>query len=110
MILPAAGLKRAATAVAALFLGCRINYKADLFGINVVVVNAAYTSKVCNKCSSFGKRIEDRFECPNCGTLHADTNAASNILKRKDDNEIGLYTPYKKVKEILEARSEQKAK
>jgi hypothetical protein len=35
----------------------------------------------------------------------ADINAAGSILKRRDDLEIGRYTPYQKVKEILEKRT-----
>lgn len=91
------------------YINDRINYKASLFGIDVTVVNAAYTSKICSRCGRFGKRSGDIFKCPVCGIFHADTNASSNVLKRKDDNEIGLYTPYKKVKEILETRSKEKA-
>jgi len=33
--------------------------------------------------------------------LQADYNGAVNVLHRKGDPEIGLYTPYRKVKEIL---------
>lgn len=91
------------------YINDRINYKACLFNIKVTVVNAAYTSKVCSECGRFGKRSSDNFECPVCGVFHADVNASLNILKRKDDNEINLYTPYKKVKKILESRIEQTA-
>jgi len=35
----------------------------------------------------------------------ADINAAGSILKRRDDLEIGRYTPYKRVREILEKRT-----
>ena len=86
------------------YINDRISYKAGLFSASMIIVNAAYTSKVCSKCGRFGKRDGDEFECPVCGILHADKNASLNVLMRKDDNEIGLYTPYKQVKEILEAR------
>ena len=36
--------------------------------------------------------------------MNANTSAAKNILKRKNDNEISLYTPYKQVKKILDNR------
>lgn len=36
--------------------------------------------------------------------VHADYNAARNIRSRKDDNEISLYTPYKRVKKIIQRR------
>jgi len=42
--------------------------------------------------------------CPKCGEIHSDYNASNNILSRKYDKEITLYTNYKKVKEILENR------
>ena len=44
------------------------------------------------------------FTCDNCGEIHADINASMNILDRKYDKEIKMFTSYKKVKEILESR------
>ena len=49
-------------------------------------------------------RSGDVFTCSKCGKSHSDTNASKNILKRKYDKEITLYTNYKKVKEVLENR------
>ncbi|GAA0082968.1 RNA-guided endonuclease TnpB family protein [Clostridium sp. CTA-6] len=82
----------------------RLEYKCDFYSIKYTYINPAYTSKICSKCGSFGKRDGDIFTCPNCGEIHADTNASKNILNRKYDNDITLYTNYKKVKEILENR------
>lgn len=79
----------------------RIEYKCKIHEIKITYINPAYTSKVCNICGSFGKRNGDIFECPKCGKIHADINASKNILNRKNDKEITLYTNYKKVKEIL---------
>ena len=79
----------------------RIEYKCDLNSIKYTYINPAYTSKTCNICGSFGNRNGDIFTCPKCGKVHSDINASKNILKRKTDEEITLYTPYKKVKEIL---------
>jgi len=46
------------------------------------------------------------FHCNICRVVEdADQNAAGSILKRRDDLEIGRYTPYKKVREILEKRT-----
>lgn len=82
----------------------RLEYKCDYKGIKYTYINPAYTSKVCNICNNFGIREGDKFICLKCGELHADINASKNILKRKNDKEINLYTNYKKVKEILEER------
>ena len=82
----------------------RVEYKCSLNNIKCTYINPAYTSKVCNICGCFGTRNGDTFTCPKCGKLHSDINASKNILNRKTDKEINLYTPYKKVKEILLAR------
>ena len=44
------------------------------------------------------------FTCDNCGEIHADINASKNILGRKYDKEIKMFTSYKKVRGILESR------
>ena len=82
----------------------RINYKASLKDIIITKVNPAYTSKFCHKCGALGKRSNEMFECFNCGRIHADFNASCNIKGRKNIKEITVYTPYKKVKEILIAK------
>lgn len=82
----------------------RLEYKCDYNSIKYTYINPAYTSKVCSTCGSFGKREEDVFTCPKCGEIHSDYNASKNILNRKYDREIKLYTNYKRVKEILENR------
>ena len=86
----------------------RLEYIASTRGIKVVNINPAYTSQICYKCGSFGKRNEKKFECQNCGVIDADINAAHNIEHRYLDSEITLYTPYVKVKEILLKRQNQK--
>ena len=83
----------------------RLEFKFSLKDIKTAVVNPAYTSQICSFCGHFGLRKGDRFYCPYCGrVVNADYNAGKNVLSRKDDKEITLYTPYKKVKEILLAR------
>lgn len=82
----------------------RLTYKCKLNSIAQFIVNAAYTSQVCHKCGSFGVRNNEVFTCPSCGRMDADYNASKNIIVRKQDKEIGLYTPYRLVKEILEKR------
>lgn len=82
----------------------RIEYKCDYNNILYTYINPAYTSKICSICGGFGKRNGDVFSCETCKNLHSDLNASKNILKRKYDKEINLYTKYSKVKEILEKR------
>ena len=76
-------------------------------GATYVSVNAAYTSQVCSWCGCFGKRRGDIFHCRNgrCGRdVDADYNGARNVLKRYGDPDIGLFTPFKEVRSILEGR------
>lgn len=73
---------------------------------SVTLVNAAYTSQTCPTCGCFGKRSGDAFYCETCRDVkRSDHVAAQNVLARLNDKEITLYTPYRKVKEILLARS-----
>ena len=82
----------------------RLEYKFKLSSIEFTYINPAYTSQICSKCGRFGIRNVDLFTCDNCGEIHADINASKNILERKYDKEIKMFTSYKKVKEILESR------
>ena len=85
----------------------RLEYIASLRQIEIRKVNPAYTSQICHKCGRFGTRNGKVFRCPQCGSMDADINAAHNIHERDKDSEITLYTPYKKVKEILMSRTAQ---
>ena len=70
-------------------------------------VNAAYTSQECPCChwTYSGNRSGSSFVCSLCGyTGHADRVASSNVRGRGSDREITLFTPVKKVKEILAQR------
>lgn len=83
----------------------RLNYKTEIFNIRKAVINPAYTSQICSYCGCLGNRSGDKFQCHKCGMgVNADYNASRNILGRKYDNEISLYTPYKRVKEIIQSR------
>jgi len=68
-------------------LSRKITYKAKAEGINVEVVNPAYTSRQCShtECGFTHKqnRNGDKFVCQKCGKeLHSDYNAARNIAAR----------------------------
>ena len=90
------------------YLQERLAFKATQYGSGLTAVNSAYTSQVCSNCNVLGKRNDGKFSCPSCETAeeNADVNAAKNILARKYDSEITVYTKYTKVKEILLARIE----
>ena len=74
-----------------------------IYGTKLVYVNAAYTSQGDSRynCALVGKRIGNSFIGFDEVVLDADINAALNILARLYDQEISLYTPPEKVKEIL---------
>lgn len=63
-----------------------IEYKADLAGIGVVNINAAYTSQECPHChtiSKLNRPNRNSFSCISCGfSAPADTVAALNIRDR----------------------------
>jgi len=54
-----------------------------------------------------GERVGDWFYRANGDVIDSDINGARNILARLYDEEIQLYTPYRKVKEILVERTER---
>ena len=90
------------------YLNERLEYICDKYNIKYQDINPAYTSQYCPQCGrKFKERTGKHHEltyCTNCGWMNANTAAAKNILKRKDDKEISLYTPYKQVKKILDNR------
>jgi putative transposase len=86
----------------------RIEYLSSKNSIETHDVNPAYTSQYCPIC---GQHFEERYgshheltKCKKCGEMNANIAAAKNILSRLTDEEITLYTPYKRVKEILASR------
>jgi len=89
------------------FLQSRLAYKAELNGVELNVVNAAYTSQTCPRCwfTSATNRRAQRFECGSCGfTGSADAVAATNVLRRGSDPAIARFMPSGEVKQILEER------
>lgn len=90
------------------YLQDRLEYKCEENSIELAKVNAAYTSQICHKCDRFGERKGDKFYCDYHGVVHADYNASKNVYNRHFDDEISLFTPYKKVKEILLSRLSEK--
>lgn len=77
-------------------------------GASLVLVNSSYTSQTDSRHGVLlGERRGDRFYCFDGVVLDADENAALNIEARARDPEIGLWTPYRKVRSILLRRTEQ---
>jgi putative transposase len=81
-----AGLNRSMLLRAFGALRTRIEQKAKWTGTMVVAVNPAYTSRTCSRCSHVARENRESqavFRCVVCGfELHADVNAAINILSR----------------------------
>jgi IS605 OrfB family transposase len=76
-------------------------------GSSLAKVNCAYTSQMDSRHGVLlGQRSGDSFYCFDGVVKHADQNAALNILARKSDSEIRLWTPFQKVKSILLERTE----
>lgn len=90
------------------YLQERLEYYAKIYGVKIILVNPAHTSKVCHACGCRGIRKGKVFICPHCGRMDADDNAAKNIKARKDDGMITLYTNKDKVKAILGVRYMEK--
>lgn len=77
-------------------------------GVGLRVVNAAYSSVACPVCSwtERANRRGPAFRCRRCGHAgSSDAVAASNILSRLTDPEIGRYTRATVVKQILNRRA-----
>ena len=59
----------------------------ETFGILVTQINPAYTSQECSSCHNVDKAnrvTRSQFSCTSCGlNMHADINAARNILRRR---------------------------
>lgn len=78
----------------------------QLYGIEVIEVNPAYTSQECSSCGYVDKRNRkdtQEFECKACGNkTNAQINGAKNILKRSS---LGsLYLTKKQVLKMLTVR------
>ena len=64
-------------------LRAKLEYKALLNGVKLIVVRPHYTSQTCSSCKHIGKRTNKVFKCinKNCSTdtIDADFNACFNI-------------------------------
>jgi len=63
----------------------KLKYKCDAFGVNLMIVDESFTSKVCSHCSWEHKKLggEKVFKCGNCTmVIDRDLNGARNIYMR----------------------------
>lgn len=71
-------------------LRSHIEYKAEMAGVPVQVIDPRYTSRTCSQCrfcDAKNRRRQAVFECQECGwTAHADHNAARNIAALGHEN------------------------
>ena len=76
----------------------------EAHGVRLQVVNAAYSSQACPRCSWTARenRSGPVFRCRVCGLAgSADAVAASNLRSRASDPEITRFTPFAVVKQLL---------
>ncbi|MGQ3329899.1 RNA-guided endonuclease InsQ/TnpB family protein [Halorubrum sp. FL23] len=63
-----------------------VEYKAEMFGIEIEQVSPAYTSQRCSKCGfthETNRRSKHQFSCQKCEyELNADYNASKNIARK----------------------------
>jgi putative transposase len=59
-----------------------VAYKVQSAGVPLVLVDPAYTSRMCYVCGHRGHRSRLKFVCPKCGVFDADFNGAKNIAAR----------------------------
>jgi transposase, IS605 OrfB family, central region len=75
----------------------------ELYGIEVVEINPAYTSQECSCCGYIDKKNRkdtQEFECKVCGNkMNAQINGAKNILKRSS---LGNLTKKQVLKILIE--------
>ncbi len=76
-------------------------------GSALVLVNAAYTSQVDPDTGALASRRGDRLHCASGVVWQADHAAAINVLRRHGDPDITLHTPYMRVKQILQERTDR---
>lgn len=86
MVRQKAGLNRSILEQGWAMFATLLDYKLTERGGYLATVNPAYTSQTCSACGSIDSRSRKNqavFSCRTCGfDIHADTNAAINVLRR----------------------------
>jgi len=89
-------------------VGEKLKSLQELYGIEIVETNPAYSSQECASCGYIDEKNRKNthgFECQACGRKrNAQVNAARNILRRRSVEGITVRTPKKQVLEVLVKR------
>ncbi|QWK13352.1 MAG: transposase [Aquificota bacterium] len=86
----------------------------QLYGIEIVEVNPAYSSQECSCCGYVDKKNRkstQEFECKFCGKkINAQVNSAKNLLERSSLREFNLNLPKKQLLKVLIKRHLERLK
>jgi len=86
------------------YINEKIERLKQLYGIEIIFINPAYTSQECSNCGYIDKenrKDTQTFECKACGNkINAQVNGARNISKRSSLRD--LITPYTSKKKVLQ--------
>jgi len=84
----------------------RLAIKQKRLGFRITSVNRAYTSQECPACHNIDKKNrkdQAHFKCTQCGyKRNADYVASVNIRNRRSIPGIGIHTPYRSVRGLIE--------
>jgi putative transposase len=84
----------------------RLIEKSKQIGTKSFLINQAYTSQECPVCHEIDKRnrkSQKDFKCIKCGySRNADYVGAVNIRNRRSIPSINIYTPFRRVRGLLE--------
>jgi len=86
------------------YINEKINRLKQIYGIEIIFINPAYTSQECSNCGYIdrnNRKDTHTFECKSCGNkINAQVNGAKNILRRSSLRD--LITPYTSKKKVLQ--------
>jgi putative transposase len=86
----------------------------QLYGIEIVEVNPAYSSQECSSCGYVdreNRKSTQEFECKCCGNkINAQVNSAKNLLERSSLREFHPSPPKKQVLKVLIKRHLERLK
>jgi putative transposase len=93
------------------FIKAKLQRLNQFLGIEIIEVNAAYSSQQCHSCGYVHKknrRNTQEFKCKFCGKkCNAQVNSAKNLLERSSLKEFNQYLPKKKILEMSQKASRE---